>query len=117
VSPFSGQIPPPNLLEKIASGVAKAKGDEWTHSVRATRIKLIEIARARAAEATMLERQRKYIPDENDELVCWPEEDEGMSLLKRTSTYGIKRPLYRQSSMDFITSSSDSLSNNKGIAQ
>ena len=79
VTPFHGPIPPSNLLDKIARGIAQAKGPvEWPFSLRATRVKLIEIARARSKDDS---------PNENDGPVPTPAK---------------RRALYRQSSMDFI---------------
>ena len=48
LTPFIGSIPPSNLLDKIARGVAEAKGTDWPHSMRATRAKIVELARMRA---------------------------------------------------------------------
>ncbi|KAI0043818.1 hypothetical protein FA95DRAFT_1583972 [Auriscalpium vulgare] len=82
LTPFNGPVPPSNLLDKIARGVASAKGAaDWPHSMRATRAKLVELARAR------------------DAIV---EEDAPREVLHHTTN--IKRPLYRQSSMDFMQS-------------
>ncbi|KAI9574010.1 hypothetical protein HD554DRAFT_579258 [Boletus coccyginus] len=51
ITPFNGFIPPSNLLDKIARGVSAAKGpNDWPHSIRATRIKLLELARSMAQE-------------------------------------------------------------------
>jgi transcription factor SPN1 len=53
LTPFVGPVPPSNLLDKIARGVAQAKGtEEWPHSVRATRVKLMELARTRGKPST-----------------------------------------------------------------
>ncbi|KIY69081.1 hypothetical protein CYLTODRAFT_430604 [Cylindrobasidium torrendii FP15055 ss-10] len=78
VTPFHGPIPPSNLLDKIARGIAQAKGPvEWPFSLRATRVKLIEIARSRSKDAHL------------------GENNEGLGPSR-------KRTLQRQSSMDFI---------------
>jgi len=100
VTPFNGPIPPSNLLDKIARGVSNAKGPvDWPHSLRATRVKLIELSRARAKEEQSLIAE-VYSDMEMDEsgdrpsYKCYPE-SAGKGI-------GIKRPLYRQSSMDFM---------------
>ncbi|KAG7089459.1 hypothetical protein E1B28_011144 [Marasmius oreades] len=102
LTPFNGPIPPPNLLDKIARGVFNAKGpNEWPHSLRATRVKLIEIARQRAKDEHST-RSSRPIVDENDEIRCYtPESDVNLNY-SRKSSIGIRRPLYRQSSMDFM---------------
>ncbi|KAJ3893213.1 hypothetical protein GG344DRAFT_87304 [Lentinula edodes] len=93
VTPFNGPIPPSNLLDKIARGVANAKGPaEWPHSLRATRVKLIEIARQRAKEDPP-RGPKSVVTDENDD-ISW--------LSRKRSRVIPRRPLYRQSSMDFV---------------
>ncbi len=88
VTPFHGPIPPSNLLDKIARGIAEAKGPiEWPFSLRATRVKLIELARVRGRD------DNRMVTDENDGQ-CRGEGD-AAGVPKR-------RPVYRQSSMDFI---------------
>ncbi|KAF9267881.1 hypothetical protein L218DRAFT_651520 [Marasmius fiardii PR-910] len=102
LTPFNGPIPPSNLLDKIARGVSDAKGpNEWPHSLRATRVKLIEIARQRAKDEHSTRSSRPII-DENDAIRCYtPENDVNLGFSRKTSM-GIRRPLYRQSSMDFM---------------
>ncbi|KAJ6576630.1 hypothetical protein DFH09DRAFT_1260776 [Mycena vulgaris] len=112
MTPFNGPIPPSNLLDKIARGVTQAKGEDWPHSLRATRVKLIELARTIAEEDS---KPRKTIPEEND-MDCsdYPYFAEG-DVLQQTTNIGIgktigiglgpRRPLYRQSSMDFLNTS------------
>ncbi|KAJ3814109.1 hypothetical protein EV368DRAFT_74278 [Lentinula lateritia] len=96
VTPFNGPIPPSNLLDKIARGVANAKGPaEWPHSLRATRVKLIEIARQRAKEDPP-RGPKSVVTDENDD-ISW--------LSRKRSRVIPRRPLYRQSSMDFVNPS------------
>ncbi|KIK62954.1 hypothetical protein GYMLUDRAFT_57727 [Collybiopsis luxurians FD-317 M1] len=99
VTPFNGPIPPSNLLDKIARGVANAKGHaEWPHSLRATRVKLIEIARQRAREENS-----RSVTDENDEISCYSaDSDVNVNLTRKSSRVIPRRPLYRQSSMDFL---------------
>ncbi|KAJ7475972.1 hypothetical protein FB451DRAFT_263993 [Mycena latifolia] len=112
MTPFNGPIPPSNLLDKIARGVTQAKGEDWPHSLRATRVKLIELARTIAEEDS---KPRKTIPEEND-MDCsdYPYFAQG-DVLQQTTNIGIgntigiglgpRRPLYRQSSMDFLNTS------------
>ncbi|KAJ6507998.1 hypothetical protein C8R47DRAFT_1065979 [Mycena vitilis] len=109
MTPFNGPIPPSNLLDKIARGVTHAKGEDWPHSLRATRVKLIELARTIAEEDS--KPRKKTIPEENDmdcaDYSYFPEGD----VLQQTTNIGIgiglgpRRPLYRQSSMDFLNTS------------
>ncbi|KAG6900617.1 hypothetical protein C0993_007840 [Termitomyces sp. T159_Od127] len=90
VTPFNGPIPPSNLLDKIARGVSQAKGPvDWPHSLRATRVKLIELSRARADED-------KYRPTGGYSDVDMDDTHTGRIPRKR-------RPLYKQSSMDFMS--------------
>ena len=99
LTPFIGPVPPSNLLDKIASGVAQAKGpNEWPYSLRATRSKLVELCRARAKEVST-EKKRPTIIEEEDM-------DQGLEQSREVlqHTTNIKRPLYRQSSMDFMQS-------------
>lgn len=95
LTPFNGPVPPSNLLDKIARGVTKAKGPiDWPHSLRATRAKIVELARIRAKEGA----------DGSDSTDTIAEEETTSSdlPLKQTTNTGPKRPLYRQSSMDFM---------------
>ena len=88
-------------MDKIARGVSQAKGPaDWPHSLRATRVKIIELCRAKAREE---EQQRKVIEEEvgvDDR----PYYHDGEENPLRDGPTGIqsRRPLYRQSSMDFI---------------
>ncbi|KAF7312439.1 hypothetical protein MIND_00257400 [Mycena indigotica] len=108
-TPFNGPIPPSNLLDKIARGVAQAKGEDWPHSLRATRTKLIELARTLADEDSKI---HKTIPEENVlDTSRYPSFTEG-DVLQPTTNIGrvgiglnSRRPLYRQSSMDFLNTS------------
>ncbi|KAF9565410.1 hypothetical protein CPC08DRAFT_683949 [Agrocybe pediades] len=121
VTPFNGPVPPSNLLDKIARGVLEAKGpQDWPYSIRATRVKLLEVARARAKEETKAEHRRYHAIQEEIEI------DDGShySYLhdgedKPISGPGIgpRRPLYRQSSMDFIKPGPDDLKDNPNIAR
>jgi hypothetical protein len=108
LTPFNGAVPPSNLLDKVARGVSQAKGaEEWPHSFHATRIKLMELARTRAKDA-----RRGVIPEEDDfdqlSDVC-------DDVLKSTTNTRTRRPLYRQSSMDFVTTDKLDLKNNDNI--
>jgi transcription factor SPN1 len=114
MTPFNGPIPPSNLLDKIARGVTQAKGEDWPHSLRATRVKLIELARTIAEEDS---KPRKTIPEESA-MDCSESYFAEGDVLQQTTNIGIgriglglgRRPLYRQSSMDFLDTS-DSLDN------
>lgn len=89
LTPFNGR-PPAQLLDKVARGVGMAKGDdEWPHTVRQTRAKLQELARLKEQEATLDDRRR---------------DGEAPSRENRSpqnNSDASRRPLYRQSSMDF----------------
>ena len=92
MTPFNGPVPPSNLLDKIARGVKSRKGPvEWPHSLRATRAKIVELARLRAKEDTA-----------SDTIA--EEESTDPEVPAQTTHKGAKRPLYRQSSMDFMQS-------------
>lgn len=109
ITPFNGSVPPSNLLDKIARGISAAKGpNDWPHSIRATRIKLLELARRKAQEE-----RRKVIIEEDSvplgQIVCQGDAcrartpDPAEVLQPRTNTpIHTRRPLYRQSSMDFM---------------
>ena len=109
LTPFNGPVPPSNLLDKIARGVSEAKGPgEWPHSLRATRAKIVELARKRAKEPS----------DGGETTDTIAEEDSAGSgvPLQQTTNTGLKRPLYRQSSMDFMQSAkTDDIKNNGNI--
>ena len=110
LTPFNGPVPPSNLLDKIARGVAEAKGPaDWPHSQRATRAKIVELAQRRARESTPI----VGIAEES----C--EEDEPREVLQPSSRINRRRPLYRQSSMDFIpdleSSKKDNIKDNQSI--
>jgi transcription factor SPN1 len=100
LTPFNGPVPPSNLLDKIARGVAQAKGpEEWPHSIRATRMKLMELARTRDKEATQEAQRRKMIREEDEE-----DEDEEYfgfgEVLRSTINTTPRRSLHRQSNVD-----------------
>ncbi|KAF9648717.1 hypothetical protein BDM02DRAFT_3096049 [Thelephora ganbajun] len=110
LTPFNGPVPPSNLLDKIARGVAEAKGPaDWPHSQRATRAKIVELAQRRARESTPI----VGIAEES----C--EEEEPREVLKPSSRINRRRTLYRQSSMDFIPdvelSKKDNIKDNQSI--
>ncbi|KIM40509.1 hypothetical protein M413DRAFT_162973 [Hebeloma cylindrosporum] len=116
VTPFNGPIPPSNLLDKIARGVSQAKGPaDWPHSIRATRIKLLELARARAKEEALAQQRRQIIREE-------VEIDDGSNYSyfhdgEEKPVGGPRRPLYRQSSMDFIKPTPADIRDNASIAR
>ncbi|KAF8554638.1 hypothetical protein OG21DRAFT_1522355 [Imleria badia] len=106
ITPFNGSVPPSNLLDKIARGISAAKGpNDWPHSIRATRIKLLEFARRKGQEE-----RRKAITEERTVPLGWqgdacrertPDPAEVFQLRTNTPIHA-RRPLYRQSSMDFM---------------
>lgn len=111
ITPFNGPVPPSNLLDKIARGISAAKGpNDWPHTVRATRIKLLELARIKAREeryANLHEQvdntTRSSSASKSEKRSRTPDPSE--VLQQRTNTpLGVRRPLYRQSSMDFMSS-------------
>lgn len=88
LTPFNGSVPPANLLDKIARRIIHAKNPmEWPHSIRSTRTKVLKLARERAEESGFREGRRagEYSHD----------------VLQQTTNVQ-KKPLYRQSSMDFL---------------
>ncbi|KAH7925813.1 hypothetical protein BV22DRAFT_402860 [Leucogyrophana mollusca] len=87
-TPFNGPVPPSNLLHKIATGIAQAKGpNDWPHSVRATRIKLLHIARDNASDHDNARGGLRA---------------DVLQQTTNTASPRRARPLYRQSSMDFM---------------
>lgn len=101
-------MPPSNLLDKIARGVAKAKGPvNWPHSLRATRAKIVELARARAKDIL------------NDGASDTIAEEEGSDIdeSQPTARFASKRPLYRQSSMDFMKAEARNWADNDNISR
>lgn len=104
LTPFIGPVPPSNLLDKIARGVAQAKGaSSWPYSLRATRAKLVELCRARAKEVSAEQKRRNTIEEEDMD----QDLEQFREVLKRTTN--IRRPLYRQNSMDFMQSAKSEL--------
>ncbi|KAF8623688.1 hypothetical protein AX17_007386 [Amanita inopinata Kibby_2008] len=116
VTPFIGPVPPSNLLDKIARGVAQAKGPvDWPHSVRATRVKLLELAKIRAKEEALQKRKiggdalgRETKPVAN-----------GLDAYngKVGNGQNLRRPLYRQNSMDFMNAAESHLNNEENITR
>ncbi|KAG6334407.1 hypothetical protein ID866_4676 [Astraeus odoratus] len=110
LTPFNGPVPPSNLLDKIARGIAAAKGpNDWPHTVRATRVKLLELARAKAKEELCAR-----VNEQDDTSAIKSNSSKGEKRSRtpdpsevfqpRTNTpLGLRRPLYRQSSMDFMS--------------
>lgn len=122
VTPFNGPIPPANLLDKIARGVSEAKGPvEWPHSLRATRVKLIELSRLKAKEEAQAEQRRNTIAEESEVEIAEAEDESNYSYvhdnIERPLGLGGRRPLYRQSSMDFLDPTNAELKNTPRIAQ
>ncbi len=105
LTPFNGPVPPSNLLDKIARGVTQAKGAaEWPHSLRATRAKIVALARLRAKE------------DSASDTIA-EEDSTDPDVLQQTTNTEFKRPLYRQSSMDFLQSTKLDSTDNETIAR
>ncbi|KAF8501629.1 hypothetical protein F5888DRAFT_1251581 [Russula emetica] len=99
LTPFIGPVPPSNLLDKIARNVAQAKGpSDWPYSLRSTRAKLVELCRVRAKEVSAEQKRYNTIEEEDMD----QDLEQFREVLKRTTN--IKRPLYRQNSMDFMQS-------------
>lgn len=97
-TPFNGPVPPSNLLDQIARRVLKAHESlEWPHSIRATRTKLAEIARASDKENMTIDE----VNEEDETLVTG---NDVVQVLQPKSKRPVlpKRPLYRQSSMEFL---------------
>ncbi|EKM58359.1 uncharacterized protein PHACADRAFT_252616 [Phanerochaete carnosa HHB-10118-sp] len=107
LTPFNGPVPPSNLLDKIARGVADAKGNNWQHSMRATRAKIVELARVRAKESR----------DGSGSDTIAEEDSTDGAPLQQTTNIGLKRPLYRQSSMDFMQQAKADLKDNSNISR
>ncbi|CCM00116.1 uncharacterized protein FIBRA_02143 [Fibroporia radiculosa] len=108
LTPFNGPVPPSNLLDKIARGVSQAKGSVgWPHSLRATRAKIVELARMRAKEAAS---------DGASDTIAEEDASDPDAQQQSTSS-GPKRPLYRQSSMDFMQMAPPNLMDNDKITR
>ena len=112
LTPFNGPVPPSNLLDKIARGVAEAKGPvEWPHSQRATRAKIVELAKCRDRDTTPI----PGIAEEPGE------EEESREVLRPSSRINQRKTLCRQSSMDFIPdaepSKKDNIKDNQTISR
>ncbi|KAL4072680.1 hypothetical protein V8B97DRAFT_2006508 [Scleroderma yunnanense] len=110
ITPFNGLVPPSNLLDKIARGIIAAKGpNDWPHTIRATRVKLLELARNKAHEERYANINQhdnhvgcKSSSSKSEKRSRTPDPSE--VLQSRTNTpNGMRRPLYRQSSMDFMS--------------
>ena len=122
VTPFNGPIPPSNLLDKIARGVSQAKGPvDWPHSIRATRVKLIELSRLRAKEQAAANHRRESIAEEPEDAMeieanyTYTQDGRQKSL---GVAAGARRPLYRQSSMDFMLNAEETdKKNNEHLAR
>ncbi|PPR03089.1 hypothetical protein CVT24_012402 [Panaeolus cyanescens] len=121
ITPFNGPVPPTNLLDKVARGVIQAKGTtDWPHSIRATRVKLLELARARAKDEAANDSRRFSIKEEVEIAGSDSEQQPSQYFLAPPITtvgVGPRRPIYRQSSMDFIKPSTEDIKNNPTIAR
>ncbi|EMD34025.1 hypothetical protein CERSUDRAFT_117538 [Gelatoporia subvermispora B] len=110
LTPFNGPVPPSNLLDKIARNVSQTKGPlEWPHSVRATRAKIVDLARIRAKEVAANGTDSDTIAEE--------EYSDRGDVLRQTTNTGPRRPLYRQSSMDFMQTAKQDLKDNESISR
>ena len=93
LTPYTGAVPPSNLLDKLARGIVNAKGpNEWPHSVRQTRQKLVELARGQTVVPATI--------DENVESTTASLRDS--TNLQMSPVRSRKRPLARANSMDFM---------------
>ncbi|CAE6462152.1 unnamed protein product [Rhizoctonia solani] len=91
MTPYVGVIPPPNVLDKLARDIALSRNAlEWPHSVRATRVKLHELCR------------RKTVKKAIDRRAPPPEPSSRSTVEVVLESAPPRRPLYRQSSMDFL---------------
>ncbi|KAF9048436.1 hypothetical protein BJ165DRAFT_1017313 [Panaeolus papilionaceus] len=120
ITPFNGPVPPINLLDKVARGVIQAKGTtDWPHSIRATRVKLLELARARAKDEAASDSRRFSIKEEVEIAGSDSEQRSDYFLAPPITTVGVgpRRPIYRQSSMDFIKPSPEDIKDNPAIAR
>jgi transcription factor SPN1 len=114
LTPFNGPIPPSNLLDKIARGVANAKGpNDWPHTVRATRVKLMEIAR-QLAKTSIRDENRRRCPTEEEDYAYF---GFGGEVLQPSTNTVSRRPIRRQSSMDFMNPAKTELKDNNNIAR
>ena len=75
--------------------------------MRATRAKIVELARFRARNSR----------DESASDTIAEEDSTDDAPLKQTTNIGHKRPLYRQSSMDFMQSAKTDLKDNANISR
>ncbi|EGN98902.1 hypothetical protein SERLA73DRAFT_73486 [Serpula lacrymans var. lacrymans S7.3] len=124
ITPFNGHVPPSNLLDKIARGITAAKGpNDWPHSIRATRLQLLNLARSRAQEARARaqDERRRTVIEEQQEMEGDEERDDGDAAQHsaKVNASHPRRPLYRQSSMDFMNAVDPGLDvkNNDSIAR
>ncbi|KAF8348944.1 hypothetical protein F5887DRAFT_879407 [Amanita rubescens] len=99
VTPFIGPVPPSNLLDKIARGVTHAKSPvDWPHSIRATRVKLLELAKLRAKEESAQGRTSSNVSERENRFDTQIQN----ACTSPDKRQNIRRPLYRQNSMDFM---------------
>ncbi|KAF9516994.1 hypothetical protein BS47DRAFT_588436 [Hydnum rufescens UP504] len=100
-SPFSGSIPPSNLLDKIGRHILDIKTrEEWPHSLRSTRVKLLHIAKQQAQVAQHSQPHPTHqsslaSPRFSLNVPCADLQTPGRAASRRV-------PLYRQNSMDFL---------------
>lgn len=75
--------------------------------MRATRAKIVELARVRAKESR----------DGSGSDTITEEDSTDGAPLQQTTNIGLKRPLYRQSSMDFMQQAKADLKDNSNISR
>jgi hypothetical protein len=111
-------VPPSNLLDKVARGVLQAKGsEEWPHSVRATRLKLAELARNRDKDSTREAQRRKIITEEEEDDAEGEDYFAFGDVLQPKNSSLPRRPPYRESSMDFINTEKLDIKTNDSISR
>jgi len=108
-------IRPSILRDEIAHGISKANGLNWPHSIRATRLELFKLARARAKEKA-LAKQRGLIIEEEVKI------NDGSNYSyfhdgEEKPVGGPRRPLCRQSSMDFTKPTLADMKDNASITR
>lgn len=91
MTPYVGVVPPPNVLDKLARNIASSRTAlEWPHSIRATRVKLHELCRRKTVQKAIERRAPPAQPIVRSTVEVISE------------SVPPRRPLYRQSSMDFL---------------
>lgn len=98
--------------------MSNAKGpNEWPHSIRATRAKLIELARVRAKEAAAEKRARPIAEEDDDYSSGGYFGDAVLQPTTNTPPNRPRKPLYRQSSMDFLATAKLDIGDNDNLTR